>query len=307
MAYQKLFRTKYVDQLIDQVNNGINLERFYGSRFNYDESQVLSVPKIFQPEGLLYKMNPDDNCSTGIALFEAFPTISALQAADNRLWIYLAVADLFPYVRKKWAPQLPDPDDPDRMEKMISNIRIHWFGLQKDSYTFNPMRHALSNLWWSVYISVDRKAQTLEDKYKYTKLLFKNETFRTRTATGFLGRNREALYGILDFMEKCPEMFGGKKETAFNEITKFLNYLGGGIQLSFMKRDFFLDQLMSNRELLLSRIGERNGTNTSEEPKPYTADMEDATQTLYIQEPDFTDYINVRDTVTSMINKPIIK
>ncbi|MDD5793102.1 MAG: DUF6339 family protein, partial [Erysipelotrichaceae bacterium] len=150
MAYQKLFRTKYVDHLIDQVNNGINLENYYALRFNYDESQVLTVPKIFQPEGLKYKMNPNDNCASGIALFEAFPTISALQAADNRLWIYLAIADLFSYVRAKWALNLPDPNDPERIEKMKSNIRIHWFGLQKDSSTFAPMRHSLANLWWSV-------------------------------------------------------------------------------------------------------------------------------------------------------------
>ena len=99
MAYQKLFRTKYVDHLIDQVNKGINLDNYYALRFNYDESQVLTVPKIFQPEGLKYKMKPNDNCASGIALFEAFPTISALQAADNRLWIYLAIADLFSNVR----------------------------------------------------------------------------------------------------------------------------------------------------------------------------------------------------------------
>lgn len=302
MAYQKLFRTKYVDQLIDQVNNGINLERFYGSRFNYDVSQVLSVPRIFQPEGLLYKMKADDNCASGIALFEAFPTISALQAADNRLWIYLSIADLFPYVRKKWAPQLPSADYPDRMEKMISNIRIHWFGLQKDSNTFSPMRHALANLWWSVFISVDRKAQTLEEKYKYTRLLFKNETFRTRTATGFLGRNREALYGILDFMEHCPELLGRSKEIAFNEITKFLNYLGGGIQLSFMKRDFFFSQLLNNQDMLLSRIGERTNLST-DEPKSYSINVEDTQNTATVQEPAVTDYLNVRDTVTSMINK----
>ena len=211
MAYQKLFRTKYVDQLISQVDNGINLEKFYGNYFPYDESQVLSVPKIFQPEGLKYKMKPKDNCASGIALFEAFPTISALQAADSRLWIYLAIADLFSYVREKWASQIPDVADPEREEKMKSNIRIHWFGLQKDSSTFNPMRHALANLWWSVYISVNRRAHTIEDKYKYTKLLCKNETFRTRTATGFLGRNREALYGILNFMEVCPDLFEGNK------------------------------------------------------------------------------------------------
>lgn len=306
MAYQNLFRTKYVNQLIDQVNKGINLESFYGSRFNYDESQILSVPKIFQPEGLLYKMKPEDNCTSGIALFEAFPTISALQAADNRLWIYLSIADLFPYVRKKWAPQQPCTDDPNRMEKMISNIRIHWFGLQKDSYTFSPMRHALANLWWSVYISVDRKAQTFEGKYKYTRLLFNNETFRTRTATGFLGRNREALYGILDFMEQCPELFGRNKEIAFNEITKFLNYLGGGIQLSFMKRDFFLNQLLDNRDMLLSRIGERTNLGP-EEPKAYTIPDEEIQNSATVQEPAYTDYINIRDTVTSMINKPYLK
>lgn len=306
MAYQKLFRTKYVDQLIDQVNLGVNLEQFYGPRFNYDESQVLSVPKIFQPEGLKYKMKPEDNCTSGIALFEAFPTISALQAADNRLWIYLALVDLFSYVRDKWASSLPDNNTPDRIEKMKSNVRIHWFGLQKDSSTFAPMRHSLANLWWSVYISVDRKAKTLDDKYKYTRLLFKNETFRTRTAVGFLGRNKEALYGILDFVEQFPEMFIGKNEITFNEITKFLNCLGGGIQLSFMKRDFFLKQLIDNKNLLLDRIGERiHNKDENVEPNSYI-EVEDLSGSK-VEEPGYTDYINVRDTISSMINKPTIK
>lgn len=305
MAYQKLFRTKYVDKLIENVNKGIDLEKYYNRRFDYDESQVLSVPKIFQPEGLLYKMNPSNNCDSAIALFEAFPTISALQAADSRLWTYLAVADLFPYVRTKWASQIPDLDDSDREEKMRTNIRIHWFGLQKDSLTFAPMRHALANLWWSVYISVDRKATTLEDKYKYTRLLFKNETFRTRTATGFLGRNREALYGILDFMELSPELFEGNKDIAFREITKFLNYIGGGIQLSFMKRDFFLKQLLDNQELLKERIGDKSTIRYGDTPSfPY---KEVASSVSTVQEPGFTDYINVRNTVSSMINNPGIK
>ena len=305
MAYQKLFRTKYVDQLISQVDNGINLEKFYGNYFPYDESQVLSVPKIFQPEGLKYKMKPKDNCASGIALFEAFPTISALQAADSRLWIYLAIADLFSYVREKWASQIPDVADPEREEKMKSNIRIHWFGLQKDSSTFNPMRHALANLWWSVYISVNRRAHTIEDKYKYTKLLFKNETFRTRTATGFLGRNREALYGILNFMEVCPELFEGNKESTFTEITKFLNYLGGGIQLSFMKQDFFLNQLLQNKELLQERIGER--TRKQQESQKNVSYSESAFQPERVVEEPYTDYIGVRNTVASMIDKSNLK
>lgn len=306
MAYQKLFRNKYVDHLIENVNQGVDLEKYYGHRFDYDESEILSVPKIFQPEDLKYKMKPNDNCASAIALFEAFPTISALQAADNRLWIYLAIADLFTYVRTKWACKMPDSTDPDREEKMKTNIRIHWFGLTKDSFTFAPMRHALSNLWWSVYVSVDRKATTLEDKYKYTHLLFNNETFRTRTATGFLGRNREALYGILDFMERCPQLFEGTKDIAFREITKFLNCIGGGLQLSFMKRDFFLHQLLDNKDLLTDRIISQGGLkNIDSTPlNPYT--IEESSPSI-VSEPGYTDYINIRETVTSMINNPRIK
>ena len=238
-------------------------------------------------------MKPNDNCASGIALFDAFPTISALQAADNRLWIYLAIADLFSYVRAKWAINMPDANDPERIEKMKSNIRIHWFGLQKDSSTFAPMRHALANLWWSVYISVDRKATTLEEKYKYTRLLFQNETFRTRT-------------GILDFMEMCPEIFSKNKESAFNEITKYLNCIGGGIQLSFMKRNFFLEQLLKNKELLIERIGR----DVLETPNDIDSNIYqnniDPTH-LKVEEPIYTDYFNVKDTITSMINKTELK
>lgn len=299
MAEQKLFRTKYVDQLIEEVNNGIRLEQYYGPRFNYDISQVLSVPGLSKPEGLIYKMKPNDNCASAIALFEAYPTISALQAADSRLWVYLSIADLFTYVRDKWSSQLPDMSNSNRVDLMKSNIRIHWFGLQKDSITFSPMRHALANLWWSAYISVDRKAQSYEDKYKYTKLLFKNETFRTRTATGFLGRNREALYGILDFMNQ-PEMANVNREAAFNEITKYLNCLGGALQLSFMKRDFYYQQLVNNRNLLLERIETRIGTK-ADSSKNYV--VEEIASTTTVEEPMFTDYMNLRDTAFSMTNK----
>lgn len=289
MAEQKIFRTKYVDELIKEVNQGINLERYYAPTFQYDESQVLLTPQLQQSEDLPLLMNADDNCASGIALYEAYSSLSPLQAADNRLWVYLAIADLFPYVRKKWASQLPGVDNPNRVEKMLSTVRIHWYGLQKDSITFTPMRHALANLWWSVYISVDNNAQNREDKYRYTRLFFKNETFRTRTAVGFLGRNREALYGILDFKEQCPEMFGRNAELMMVEITKFLNCLGGETQLSFMKRDFFLKQLLDNGEVLRDRADAKS--------------MEEKKTT--VGKSGNVDYLNVRDTIKGMINKII--
>ncbi len=306
MACQKLFRTKYVDFLIEQVNKHINLEQYYGFAFPYDERQVLSVPKILKPEGLIYKMNPDDNCASGIALYEAFHYLSALQAADNRLWIYLAVADLFSYVREKWAYILPDINNEECLEDMKNNIRIHWFGLQKNGNTFNPMRHALANLWWSVFISVDNRAKNSTDKYRYTKQLFKNETFRTRTiGAGFLGRSREALYGIFDFMEKCPDVFDSK-EAALNEITVFLNCLGSSVMLSSMKRDFFCETLINNRELLKDRISERRECKTVD-AKPYVEQEVEDTQENIAEDTGGIDYFNIRNTASAMINKADIK
>lgn len=300
MAYQKLFRTKYTDLLLDQVNNGLNLERFYESHFKYDESQTLSVPSILSPDGLKYKLRTDDNYSSAVALYEAFSTLSPLQAADSRLWVYLAIADLYSYVHNKWTLQLPAIDDSERLEKMKSNVRIHWFGLQKDSKIFSPMRHALANLWWSVYISIDHKASNDQDVYKYTKLLFKNETFRTRTATGFLGRNREALYGILDFMQQCPELFGHEKENALIETTKFLNCLGGHVQISFMDRHFFLTQLLENKDKIASNIIEK--LSNKKNMKGYSKEDE-SLNILTANEPQFTDYLDTRNMASSMIKK----
>jgi hypothetical protein len=306
MALQKLFSTKYVDHLIDLVEQGKNLESYYGVGIRHDKSQILSVPQLFQPDDLIDKMNPDDNCASGIALYEAYSKITPLQAADSRLWVYLAQVDLFSYVKSKWAPQLPSIDDPERVEKMQSNIRIHWFGLQKDSMAFSPMRHSLANLWWSVYTSVDYRASSYDDKYKYTRMLFKNETFRTRTAVGFLGRNREAMYGILNFMEQCPEMFEGKTEAAFNEITKFLNCLGGTMQLSFMKRDFFLQYLLNNKAILKDKISERTAVRC-EMASPKSYDNETISTDLSVKDLECVDYINVRDTISSMINNTNIQ
>ena len=101
-------------------------------------------------------------------------------------------------------------------------------------------------------------------------------------------------------------MSGGNKETAFTEITKFLNYLGGSIQLSFMKRDFFLSQLLNNRDMLLSRIEGRTKIVT-DESNSYSIPDEEIQNSAMVQEPGYTNYINVRETASSMINKPFFK
>ena len=105
------------------------------------------------------------------------------------------------------------------------------------------MRTSLMNLWWSVYLTVD---ESLGDDHKYdlTKVFFSNSGMRTRRlGTGHLGRNREALKGILTFMKENPDMFETGIENRMIWITRHFNLIGGTKPLANMPSSFFKNEL----------------------------------------------------------------
>src|SRR5690554_6880860 len=186
MAKQPIFKTKYVQKLKTELN-----EEFYKSNeFVYDKNQVYVFPNIEQTEGLIDKLDVNDDCKTAIAIFEAFEKLEPIQASDERLWVYLAHADLYSYMVKRWnAVQNGTAKDAK------GYILDHWF--LTSTAQGNLMRHAVSGLWWSVFLSVDKER---DDKYELTKVLFKNQTFRTRTFGNYrLVRHKEAAIGLLEF------------------------------------------------------------------------------------------------------------
>jgi len=241
MARQLIFKEKYVTKL----KENINVEFFRSMEFVYDKKQVLIMPNVETTPNLANKLKPDNDFETAIKLFEAFKNLEPIQASDERLWSYLALVDLFPYMQKRWSAVYKGEDKGNK-----EYILEHWF--LSSSAQSSLLRHALAGLWWAVYLSVD-DTRDEENKYDLTKILFRQLDFPTRTlGTYKLGRHKEAVIGILEFIEENENLFKTGFENKTRFITKHLNVIGGVKPLAYYDRGFFKRELEKVKETISS-------------------------------------------------------
>ncbi|MEI8054128.1 MAG: DUF6339 family protein [Bacteroidota bacterium] len=114
----------------------------------------------------------------------------------------------------------------------MSSILDHFLMQYKST---DLMRSHLSGLWWSVYLSIDEI--NTEDKYHLTKVMFWNQTLRTRTMGNYLlARKKELAFGFLEYcFERGKENFGSF-EKEHQKLTEYLNQYGGAKSLTFYTR-----------------------------------------------------------------------
>ncbi len=242
MLLQRTFKKYYVESLLDAVRNGQDLDKYAADYFVYDQNQVVMIPTIAYPEGLIDKMVPttQGDFQSAVALYEAFPNLTPLQASDRSFWIYLAHVDLFKYVQKRF---------PKVMESEFTNnqyILDHWFFAQ------GTIMQALSGLWWLTYLSVDSKAG--DNKYIYTAQIFRDYTLRTNFANYSFARHKEAVIGYLQYMIDHPEVFAAFFKAKNRFITKHFNKIGGTRILSSLPRSYFYDELCSITDQIIDVI-----------------------------------------------------
>ena len=167
------------------------------------------------------------------------------------------------YVRKQWPDLEIYHADNDKKEQKKSEPRSEEEKKKyiRDHWLISPnglMRTTLMNLWWSVYLTVD---ESLGDNHKYdlTKVFFSNSGMRTRRlGTGHLGRNREALNGILSFMKENPDIFESGIENRMIWITRHFNLIGGTKPLANMPSTFFKRELENYKEDLKKISGRKD-------------------------------------------------
>lgn len=231
---QKIFRERYVNKLKKEVKSGEIVSHYKSKEFVYDTNEILPVLNIEMPKDLLNRLDVKNDCKTAIAIYEAYENLEPIQASDERLWTYLAHVDLYPYMIERW-PKVYNGTEP----KPIDYIMRHW--LLKSSAQNNLLRHGLSGLWWSVYLSIDEERA---NKYELTEVFFRQLDFPTRTmGTYRFGRHKEAVLGILEFIQENEDLFKSKFEPKTRFVTKHLNVIGGVKPLSYFKRDFFKSEL----------------------------------------------------------------
>lgn len=234
MALQKVFKEAYVEAL----RSSIDPDNYAGETFVFDETQVRYMANVHHPEGLQEKMNPDNLLESAIALYEAYPDLTPLSASKMELWAYLSHVDLFEYMQKRF----PAVKDGTADEKYIKE---HWFRSSQGT-----IRSSLAGLWWSVYCSVD---ETRKDKYELTKVLFQQDSIRTHYfGNSITFRHREAIIGILEFLVENPDVSRVHFNSRCIYIAQYFNRLGAIKQLAYMDRQFFKEELMKKKPVLLT-------------------------------------------------------
>lgn len=235
MGLQKTFRPSYAQQLEDEAKKGIGIDRYSKAHFQYDTSQVLMIPTIEEPENLIEHMDSSDDLKSAIALYESYKNLSPLQAQDYSFWTYLAHADLFPYVQAR-NNEVLKPGFSN--SEYITNHFFRGFG--------GLIYHPLAGLWWDVYCTI---LPEQSDPYHYTRFIFKDYGLRVT----FLGRyrlfrNRNELFGILDFMMDNEDVFSIHSRQRYRWISQYLNRIGGSLNFSNMSKEHVYSILQGVKE-----------------------------------------------------------
>lgn len=225
MELQKVFKRSYMEEL----RRNIHISDYQGDVFPYEPSKVRPLANVYKPEGLLDRLDPDDDFATAKEIYQAYELVTPLLASLPDLWVYLAHVDLFPYVQKRW----PKIFDKDVEEQYVLN---HW---HENSHF---MRTTFAGLWWHTYLTYDKER---ENPFELTETLFKSQDFRT-LRFGELGliRHRPAMIGVLEFLIENPEITQSAFDARGQYISRYFNLLGGTKQLSYMNKDYFKKKLI---------------------------------------------------------------
>lgn len=232
MELQKVFKHSYMDEL----RKNIHVSDYQGEVFPYEPSKVKTLANVYKPEGLLERLDPEDDFASAIEIYKAYDTVTPLLASLPDLWVYLAHVDLFTYVQKRWPKVLDGSAD----EQYILN---HW---HENSHF---MRTSFAGLWWHTYLSYDK---TRENPFELTEILFKSQDFRT-LRFGELGliRHKPAMMGVLEYLIDNPEITRNAFDARGQYISRYFNLLGGTKPLAFMDKEYFKNALDRIKNKLL--------------------------------------------------------
>lgn len=242
MKKQKIFSQKAVKALFDafQSDDSVYLSDTPFA-FGYEE---LESPDMEVAENLAERANPDSDCETAIALYEAFPNLDPLEASSSGFWTHLTHIELWKYMQSRFP--LSELGSEARHEK----IKQKWF--LGDPSQSSLIHHPLAGLWWGAKLTVAPE-RGKAGQYDLTRVLYRNLDVPTRTlGTYELGRLPAAIKGILGYVYDHPEDFKNQYEAKMRAIMRLLNSVGGVIQLGCHDEDFFKEQIENNKYLWIN-------------------------------------------------------
>ena len=246
MELQNIFKSSYVSTLMLGVKDNSLIKYYESDVFLFDEQMILQSPSITLTQNsnlILPDKKSYYDFENSKIIYSLYKDLSPLQASDIRFWIYLAHSNYYPYMCKRW-PGIQDKSAINKSKYILD----HWFITSPSQSNF--LRHGIAGLWWAAHLTYDEKR---EDPFELTQIVFRNLDFGFRTlGTYKLGRHKEAIIGIAEFIIEHPDVFEGKFQQKSRYLVKYLNQLGGTKPLSYFNRYYFKTALMDVKEKIKS-------------------------------------------------------
>lgn len=192
------------------------LDQFFAGR-DYLATSRLDVgrlPDLRLPESdtVLFELE------NTIALHSALGDLNRSQAADDRLWAWLAHGPYWEYMRKRWPVE--------GVENKAGYINEHYFLVDARSL----VRHGLARLWWFGYATYMPGAA---DPYMLTRLLLKTTDARQQIMERQFWRNQKILHPFLrrvaHWVEEGLDLYTPRER--FRNLCKLMNLTGGSAVL----------------------------------------------------------------------------
>jgi hypothetical protein len=153
-----------------------------------------------------------------IALHSGLSSLNRNQAADDRLWAWLAHGPYWAYMRKRWPIE--------GQKNKVRYAREHYF--IGDSRSL--VRHGLARLWWfghATYLPSD------PDPYSLTRLLLKTTDARQQIMERQFWRNQDILHPFLSRVghwgDQGKDLYVPREK--FRDLCKMMNLTGGSMVL----------------------------------------------------------------------------
>ena len=226
----KYLKASAVAELANQVPDATEmysseeafLDKHFGTRSDWLCDSSLSI-------GALPQLDPADSgvaeAANAIALHRSLVGLTPSQAADERLWVWLAHGPYWSYMQARWPLK-------QKKAKPSDLINEHYFIGRN---VRNLVRHGISRLWWFAQTTYDEKR---EDPYELTKVMLEFSDNRQSVMERAFSRNRDFVRSLLDRAHYWR--LQGKdiisERDHFRSLCKEVNLAGGTLILDCLAR-----------------------------------------------------------------------
>lgn len=208
-----------LDILRERVESSEKVGDFFSQVDQLIESEKMLLQRpvsIELPRKLESKTKNDAQSS--IDIFEAVGNLNPADAADPRLWSYLALGPLRQYMLERW--KLKDSDWRNAINRRFLIVNPN---------RRNLTRHGISRLWWVALKTQDpllqrRRSHDANDMYFYTKWVWESQDRVQNLFENQLGASDPVLWAIL---ETVAERKSSNKKREILKVAKSLNRESG--------------------------------------------------------------------------------